>query len=148
MNNTYICTHCFLHINDKSIIKYLKNAHGIYKVRSYKLDKCIMEYQNPDVYEKCYTCNRIISGIVNGPDIIKFISDAVKNNYSEDSLLLLLRKFSVWYYHDIYDNFNVNLKKQFNFSHLHIKNICSAIKDMYGLPTANIINEKANDLFG
>jgi hypothetical protein len=121
-------------------------VNGIYKVKSSKIDKCVMEYKNPDVYEKCYTCNRIISGIVNGPDIIKFISDATKKNYSEDSLLLLLRRFSVWYYHDIYDNFNINLKKQFNFSHSHIRNICSAINEMYGLPAANIINERTNDL--
>lgn len=147
MNNKYICTHCFSYINDKSLIKHLKMVHGIYKVRSSKIDKCIIEYANPDVYEKCYTCNRIVSGIVNGPNIIKFISDAVKKNYSEDSLLLLLRKFSVWYYHDIYDNFNINLKKLFNFSHSHIRNICSAINEMYGLPSTNIINERANDLF-
>jgi len=61
-------------------------------------------------------------------------------------LLLKLSKFSVWYYHDIYDSVNSNLKKKYNLDNLTTKNINSAINNLIGLPNILIINERANHI--
>jgi hypothetical protein len=93
-------------------------------------------------YCKCYLCNRIIKGILYGPNIIKYLE-----NKKLDSLLLLqLSRVSVWYYHDVYDEIGFKLKKIFNLSSDEVKNIYQSIRVLYGIPQIDYIKSKANEL--
>lgn len=128
-NDLYFCKYCVKYTDDnfkkllicetKPLMKNLKNE-----------------------YCKCYFCNRIIKGIIYGPNIIKYLEIKKLNS----STLLELSRVSVWYYHDVYDEFGIKLRNKFNFSKEEIKNIYQCIKVLYGIPQIDYIRKKADDL--
>lgn len=135
LDHIYFCSYCCAYVNSNKFKSLL--------VKATNPDICIKRdniYKSPQRYTKCYICDRLIHGILNGPDIIKFIT------HIGDINVLLIKKISVWYYHDIYDNFGKNIKNIFNIDHNQVKNIYRAINDLKGLPSKEIINNKANEI--
>jgi hypothetical protein len=117
------------------------------------LNLCKTSYTNPITYTKCFLCQRYIQGIINGPDIIKFIDNFESKNLSTDSkcekdLLILISRFKVWYYHDIYDDFGIKLKNRFSMNKNTVRNIYQTINELYGLPQIDIINQRAEYIIG
>jgi hypothetical protein len=152
IDNIYVCEPCYNHIdisklnNLKQILRVSKSASTI-RNNSLNKNNCIDTYKNPNTYCKCYICNRLVSNIVNNTDIITFLEKNLKQNIVSDEILLQIAKYSNWYYHDIYDNFNSNLVKKFKFTREDYLNINRVINNMEGLPAINIINERAQDLY-
>jgi hypothetical protein len=154
IDNIYVCEPCYNYIditkpnNLKQILRISNSAGKIHK-HSLNKNNCMDTYKNPNTYTKCYICNRLVSNITNNTDIISFLEQNL-NQYQHkltDELLLKIAKYSNWYYHDIYDNFNSNLVKKFKFTRADYLNINQAMNNMEGLPSFNIINERANDLY-
>lgn len=135
LDHIYFCSYCCAFIDSnkfKSLLVKVTNP-DIYIKRN-------DIYKYPIEYTKCYICNRLIHGILNGPDIIDFIT------YIGDINIGLIKRISVWYYNDIYDDFGKNIKNIFNVDHNQVKNIYRAIKELKGLPSKDIINKKANEI--
>jgi hypothetical protein len=96
---------------------------------------------------KCYICQRFIKGILQGYNLIDYLQKTSSNcNFLTDNMLIQLTKPSVWYYNDISDNIGHELKNKFNLSREDIKNIYRCIKNIKGLPSIEIINNKANEV--
>lgn len=157
IDNIYVCEPCYNYIditksnNLKKILRVSNSSGKIYK-QSLNKNTCSDSYKNPNTFAKCYICNRLVSNIVNNTDIISFLEQHLNQQQNQhqqkltDELLLRIAKYSNWYYHDIYDNFNSNLVKKFKFTRSDYLNINQSINNMEGLPSINIINEKAVDL--
>jgi hypothetical protein len=141
LNDYCICSHCYKYIKSKQLKKILKKK---YNPPSYKYDNI---FRTKLIYNECYICQRFIEGIVNGPIIDDYIENSLKKSEVESSLLLLLNKITIWYYHHPIDYFGHYLKDKFNLNHNQVKNIYQAIQNLYGLPSIEVINKKADDLY-
>ena len=148
-SNAHICLYCHSYIKSskcKSIFTLIKTSNkNKNKNKKYLINKSITNttsyITNNDI--KCYICDRYIKEINSGPNIINYIKDNISNN----NLILNIGKYRVWYFNDIYDNFGYYLRDKFELSHDEIKNIYQAIYELYALPNINIINEKAEDIY-
>ena len=123
-SNTHICNFCYNYIDTSTSKSFFKKTNNI----------------NKNI--QCYTCNRNIYNIINGPNIIEYIEDNRTNN----DFFIIMNKYKSWYFNDIYDNFGYYLKQKFKLSHNELKNIYQSINDLQALPNINIINEKIDDL--
>jgi hypothetical protein len=151
-NNIYFCSHCCSHSKldfRQMLVKDKNPPHEIIN----KNQQCSDTYSQPKFYTKCYICNRYIKGIQSGPDIIKYLDDAL--NYKkesnkipecESSICLQLGKMSIWYYNGPYDDFGHYIKNRYGFNSLQTKNIYQSINELYSLPPLEIINEKTDDV--
>ena len=128
-NDLYFCKYC---------IKYTDNNFK----KKIIIEKKPLIKNSKNEYNKCYICNRMLKGIIYGPNIIKYLE-----NKKLDSLLLLkLSRVSVWYYHDIYDEMGYKLKEKFNLSSEEVKNLYQCIKELYGIPNRDVIYNKIDEL--
>jgi hypothetical protein len=143
----YICSYCYNYIDNNPLKKHLVKADKINLYLNNNYETCSDSYDHKLSYTKCITCNRFLQGILNGPDIITFIEESVKNNETTSSFMLRLKKSSAFYFNDIYDNFGIIVRQKFNFSHEQMKNIHQSINELYGLPHINVINERAEDIY-
>ena len=132
LSNIFFCSYCLKYVNSiqlKSILNIEPNINT--------------RHSNSKINDsKCYLCQRYLIGILNGPDIIKFINMSKDKNIQDDHILLNLAKVSVWYYNDIEDDFAHNLKQIFKFNNSELINIYQAINNLKALPSKKIINEK------
>jgi len=144
-SKTFFCIHCLKYVKDKKFKSLLIPVKDPYPV-FYDNPTVCEKSNNIKKYNKCHICERIISGIINGPNIVNFLNNSLYK-YSETEILLKLNKFTVWYYHDIYDDFTINLINNFSFTHEQMKNIHQTIKELYALPNRNIILERADDIY-
>jgi len=135
-NNIFICEYCRKYIDVKfsRLFKHLihvdiNNIKPVYNTYTYKIE-----------YPKCFICDRYIHNILNGPDLLSILSSSSNIN----DICQTLSKLSVVYYNDINDNIGHNIIDDYNFSHQDMKNIYSSIKNIEGLPSTTIINDKAS----
>ena len=148
LSNIYLCTHCCIRTNSIKFRKMLKkDPNPQYQIVN-KYESCLDVYAKPFRYTSCYICKRYIQGIQTGPDIVKFLDSSIQAEPAEceSSIYLQLAKISTWYFHDIYDDFGHYLRKRYNFSHGQVKNIYQSIDELYGLPSIEIINQRADYL--
>jgi len=148
-DSIYLCSHCCSRIHSIGFRKLLVKEDNPDYNKKNNYNDCSESYKQPKTYTICFICKRYIQGIQNGPDIIKFIDNSIKNSdipECESSLCLQLGKISTWYFHDIYDDFGHYLKKRYNFNHQQLKNIYQSIYELYGLPSIETINDRANYL--
>jgi hypothetical protein len=145
-NKLYFCDYCCSHVHSNNFKAMLiKDSNPTIKYINNDTQECENDYKPPFEFTRCFICERMIHGIINGPDVFKFITKIYEPN-NESSLYRTLRKYSLWYYNDIYDNFGINLIKKFGFDHNQTKNIYQNINEIYGLPSEDIINDKANHI--
>jgi len=137
LKKLYFCTPCCKYVRCNKFKSFLiKDENPIF-----------IDFKNGRLtYTKCYICERMIQGIIKGPDIMNMISYCYKYEDLEDSLLIKLGKIKVWYYHDIYDNFSHDLINKFKIDIKKVKNMYRLINELYGLPSELIINSKAEDI--
>ena len=168
IDNIFVCEPCYNHIHSNKLKELLRisnsasegkqnkiinigcNIDCINNTNNYINDKCGISYKPPISYTKCYLCNRMVSNIINGMDIIKFLNKTFvqtsSNNIVTDEILLQIAKYSNWQYNDIYDNFNADLVKKFKFTRQDYQNINQAMNNLEGLPALYIINERVEGL--
>ena len=146
-----ICSYCVAYLSDKNKLKTIiipntsENLEQYYKTKTQ--DSCISLYTKPEPYVKCYICERFIIDIINGPNILKLLSDHFNSNNCSTDLLMVLNKVSVWYYHHPFDYFGHAIRTKFKLNKQQIKNIYQAIKELRGLPNLDIIDLKASELY-
>ena len=146
-----ICSYCVAYLSDKNKLKTIiipTNTDDIDKYYKTEIKyTCSSTYTKPEPYVKCYICERFIVDIINGPNVLKLISDHYNSNNCLTDLLMILNKVSVWYYHHPYDYFGHALKSRFKLDRAQTKNIYQAIKELRGLPNLDIIDQKASNLY-
>ena len=147
VENIYICSPCYKYIKLKELKLFLRESKSPNLYIRRNPDNCSDVYKTPFEYTKCYTCNRFVSNILNGPDIIKFIEQSIKDDKPENLMLSQISKLSNWMYHDLIDYFNPDLITKFKLDRGQFKNINQAINDLNGLPLENDIISRSEDLF-
>lgn len=88
-------------------------------------------------FDKCCVCNRYLSGIYHGPDLIELLQSNPQN----------ISKYSVIYYNDIYNNIGHDLINKYHFKHNDVKNIYQYINNLQGLPSVEYINNIIDELY-
>ena len=139
-DDIYVCDYCFRRVVNNNIKKSFIVVDDPKNIILIDKMTCAGNYKRA-YYTKCFSCKRLLYGIVNGPDIIKFIRK-IKN---KTDLYMLLEKISVWYYNYDYDKFGKHLRS-LGFDKETTKNIYHHIKELQALPADEIINNRLNDL--
>jgi hypothetical protein len=147
-DNICICSYCIAYLSDKNKLKtIIKPVSVSTDFKTKPSNTCESIYTKPMPYLKCYICERFIQDIINGPNVLKIISDHFNCNNCSTDLLMTLGKVSVWYYHHPYDYFGHSLKTKFKIDRSYMKNIYQAIKELKALPNFDIIDQRATDLY-